>query len=148
MIRELFGSPGHNEGVQGLNDSMGKPIRVLELLNDTLKLAVDGGPLLNVFDEGQSCCESRYMRTDDDPAQFIGATLVSVEVRTAPSIDGEYGDEHEVQFLVVVTDRGHVTFSNHNEHNGYYGGFAITVKRSEEPEAVDAVDPHVGVTTE
>jgi hypothetical protein len=32
---------------------------------------------------------------------------------------------HEVAFLEVTTDRGVFQMKNHNEHNGYYGGFLI-----------------------
>jgi hypothetical protein len=54
----------------------------------------------------------------------VGAKLLDIEVREAPNVPYEYG-EHEVQFLVVKTDKGNITFQTHNEHNGYYGGFYI-----------------------
>jgi hypothetical protein len=39
----------------------------------------------------------------------------------------EYGI-HEVQFLIVDTDRGSFTCETHNEHNGYYGGFLVVCR--------------------
>ena len=83
------------------------------------------GAILSLCDDGQSCCESRYTRTDDDLPYYKGAVLNSIEVRDAPSVDSENCGEHDVQFLVVLTSKGNITFSNHVEHNGYYGGFAI-----------------------
>jgi hypothetical protein len=65
------------------------------------------------------------MSTDDDLSAFIGAALREVELRDGPKSRGEDGDVHEQQFLVVMTDRGAFTIANHNDHNGYYGGFVL-----------------------
>ena len=62
------------------------------------------------------------MRTDDDLGYYIGSTLTGAEISDAPSVPNEYGEEHEIQFLRISTSRGVFTVSNHNEHNGYYGG--------------------------
>jgi len=35
-----------------------------------------------------------------------------------------------VQFLTIITDNGTFTVSNHNIHNGYYGGFFIVERVS------------------
>jgi hypothetical protein len=93
--------------------------------DQSLRFVLDGGATLRIYDGGQSCCEARYMRTDDDLGYFVGATLIDVEAREGPEEEGEYGDMHEVRFLVVTTDRGVFTMANHNKHNGYYGGFHI-----------------------
>lgn len=69
------------------------------------------------------------MQTDDDLAYYVGAELRNVEIKDGPTEDGEYGDTHEIQFLVVTTDKGEFTLSNHVEHNGYYGGFAICASK-------------------
>lgn len=79
---------------------------------------------IRLFDDGQYCCEMRYMRTDDNVAGLVGARLVRVEEKEAPDMNDSSGD-HEVQFLEISTDRGHVLIANHNEHNGYYGGFSL-----------------------
>ena len=52
------------------------------------------------------------------------AGMLGAEIKEAPSIPTEY-DEHEVQFLEVLTSKGGFTMASHNEHNGYYGGFLI-----------------------
>lgn len=78
-----------------------------------------------LFDDARSCCENRYMHTDEDLQSFIGAQLVGAETRDAPDREDEHGEYHEVQFLLVHTDLGTFTLETHNEHNGYYGGFSL-----------------------
>jgi len=140
MLKQLS---GNHETVDSYHKSIGKTIKHIELsppqgekwddeAQDTLKVTFDDGSMLTVFDAGQSCCESRYMRTDDKFEDFIGANLVSMELKQAPNItsDDDYGD-HEVQFLELMTSKGALTMASHNEHNGYYGGFAIELKFKE-----------------
>jgi len=76
---------------------------------------------LTIADCGQDCCESRYITCDDDLASMSGEVLIAVETAETPY---DWGD-HEVQFLVVRTDKATYTAETHNEHNGYYGGFRI-----------------------
>ena len=104
----------------------GKRIKSLSLGDDdALHFEMVDGSKFKFYDDGQSCCESRYMRTDDTLSDFVGATFTGAEVKDAPSVkDDDYG-EHEVQFLEIQTDRGVFTMASHNEHNGYYGGFLI-----------------------
>ena len=37
-------------------------------------------------------------------------------------------DDHETCFVEVATDDGFITLTNHNEHNGAYSGFVLTVE--------------------
>jgi hypothetical protein len=115
---------GNTESVAAYQSSLGKTIRRARLDGDLLCLDFTDGTGLRLHDEGQSCCESRYMRTDDDLNYYEGASLLEVEIADAPSIN-DGGEEHDVQFLNVKTSKGVFTMSNHVEHNGYYGGFAI-----------------------
>ena len=85
------------------------------------------GARIDLGDEGQSCCEHRYMTTDDELGYLVGARLVDIFTAEAPDGPHEY-DVHEVEFLKIVTDMGTATFENHNEHNGYYGGFNIVAR--------------------
>lgn len=76
------------------------------------------------------------MRTDDRVQDLVGKRLAKIEAKDAPAVDGHNGGEHDVRFLEVGTEDGDsVTFSFHNEHNGYYGGFwlQLEVGTSEEP---------------
>lgn len=120
-----------------LQAALGKKITALRLTDDALHLELADGSKLKIADEGQRCCEERYMRTDDDLPHFVGSELRGVELRDAPDPNGNDGDAHEVQFLVVWTDRGALVCSSHNEHNGYYGGFEIRIS-SEEKGPVNA----------
>jgi hypothetical protein len=90
-----------------------------------LRLTFEGGLQLLLWDNGQDCCEERYMRTDDDLTTFVGAHLLGIEVvDTVKTTENDY-EMHETQFLRVLTSKGILVLSNHNVHNGYYGGFDI-----------------------
>ena len=117
---------GNEESVKAFNSGVGKTIVSLSIGDDNaLHFAFEDGTKFKVFDDGQSCCEDRYMRTDDDLAYYVGAQLLGVEVSFAPNETDEYGLEHEVQFVKMQTSKGVFTLANHNEHNGYYGGFLL-----------------------
>ena len=108
----------------GVVKSKGKTISKVEITDNVLVISFTDDTTLSIRDDGQTCCESRYMVTDDDLPYYAGATLLSVEISDAPNQEDEYGD-HEVQFLRVNTNKGTFVLSNHNEHNGHYSGFAM-----------------------
>lgn len=118
---------GNEDTVNALKASLNKKIKLawLDQEADRLKIRFDDDSVLSLWDAGQSCCEHRYMRTDDNLNDYTGHTLIDIELKNAPDEEDEYGEVHEVQFLEIKTDKGVFTMSNHNEHNGYYGGFAI-----------------------
>jgi len=126
MIQSLG---GNEETVKAVKASLGKKISAIKLENDCLSLTFKDNTVLTLRDSGQSCCEHRYMSTDDNFEDYVGGKLTDLELRDAPNIQAEY-DEHEVQFLVVKTSKGQFTMANHNEHNGYYGGFYIEARLS------------------
>lgn len=124
MLRLL----GGNEAtVEAYHSALNKQIVSVAVADDELRFSLADGTKLIASDQGQSCCEHRYMHTDDDLASFAGSTFLGAEVREAPNEADEYGD-HEVQFLIVNTSAGSFTIASHNEHNGYYGGFAIELR--------------------
>lgn len=120
---------GGNEESVAYNDALEKLIESAELRDDALFLHFTDKTAIRFMDEGQSCCEHRYMTCGDDLTTFAGAKFVGAEIREAPDAheEDDYGEPHEVQFLVVKTDRGNITCETHNVHNGYYGGFWVTV---------------------
>lgn len=118
---------GNEETVNTLNASYGKVIKKVEMIDDELLFDFEDGKKIKLFDDGQSCCENRYMVTDDKLEDFSGSVFVEAELRDAPNEPGEYG-EHEVQFLVIKTSKGEFTCATHNEHNGYYGGFGVVCR--------------------
>ncbi len=122
---------GNEETVRIFKASLGKKITALELdpsEDGALRFTFEDGLKIRFCDDARSCCEKRYMNTDDDLKDFVGGTLDWAEVRDAPNVENEYGETHEVQFLVVKTSKGQFTISTHNEHNGYYGGICIVVR--------------------
>mgnify|MGYP003408392428 FL=1 len=121
MIQSLG---GNEDTVNAVTSSLGKVIDAVYLSDNRLVFQFGDNTKLIMYDNGQSCCETRYMRTDDDLTEYYGATLLDFELKSAPNMADEYGD-HEVQFLDVKTSKGIFQMANHNEHNGYYGGFYI-----------------------
>ncbi len=117
---------GNEETVKAVKQCVGKVIKDLALIDDHLVFTFDEFKV-EFYDDGQSCCESRYMTTDDDISEFIGAIFNSVEIKETESIDTEF-EEHEIEFLQFNTSKGDITFASHNEHNGYYGGFYVVAK--------------------
>ena len=95
------------------------------MYDDRVTLKFDFGRL-TLSDQGQCCCENRYMSTDDNVRSLIGSRFVCYEVKDGPDESEEDGyNVHETQFLEIQTDSGFITLVTHNEHNGYYGGFSI-----------------------
>jgi len=115
---------GNEETVKAVKSSLNKVIESVALIENELVFEFEDGTKLKLWDDGQCCCESRYMDTDDDLTEYAGSRLLDFELKSADCVDSEY-EVHEVQFLDVKTDKGVFTMSNHNEHNGYYGGFWI-----------------------
>ena len=128
IINELI---GHEDTVRLYNESLGKKIIEAELdkIDNRLIITFEDGNRIAIFDDGQSCCETRYMTTDDDLLFLANTKLVDIQLEDAPNVEDEFG-EHEVQFLIIKTDKGDITLETHNEHNGYYGGFAVVIKEA------------------
>lgn len=113
--------------------SLERPISGAGVYDDMLKLTFAGGGTLTIWDNGQSCCENRYMTTDDELETFIGAKLVGFEVVCGPDVEDQPDEDgwgfgvppHEQMFVKLETTMGTITLVTHNEHNGYYGGFDV-----------------------
>lgn len=105
----------------------GRKIEAASIAEDSLTIRFADGVTINLWDNGQSCCEYRHMTTDDEVSFLVGKTLRLIEVKKHESKeDVDYG-EHEMAFVEVGVDDGCITIVNHNEHNGYYGGFGLTI---------------------
>jgi hypothetical protein len=118
---------GNEETINSMKSSLNKVIENVKLDGDDLVISFTDRTKLTIWDGGQSCCEHRYMTTDDHLPYFSGATLLDLELKSAGDIDNEW-DVHEIQFLDVKTSEGVFTMVNHNEHNGYYGGFYVQAR--------------------
>lgn len=104
----------------------GKKISSVEMTGEEFKITFSDGEGIKILDNGQSCCESRYMTCDDNIQSLVGHTLVRIEAKDGPSID-DGNEAHETCFVEIATDTGFITLTNHNEHNGYYGGFGLSI---------------------
>jgi len=118
---------GYRESADIANSAINKVISGLEITESWLIIAFDDGTGIKLSDEGQSCCEQRWMHTDDKLEDFIGAVYLGAHIADGESGQGFYDEVQESQFLIISTSIGEFTIVNYNEHNGYYGGFAIRV---------------------
>lgn len=126
MLWQLSGGSKKNA-----DDYYGLRIKNATFADDKLRIDFENGKSVVISDEGQSCCESRYMTTDDKVEDLIGGILLDITLKDAPNIEDEYGGDHEVNFMEVKTDQAIVTFASHNEHNGYYGGICLSLDEVE-----------------
>lgn len=120
---------GNTESAKTVQENTGKVITALEITESELLFTFADDAKMKLFDDGQSCCEHRYMHTDDDIQDFVGATLQGAEVREGPMGEAnEWEETKESEFLIISTSKGQFTVVNYNEHNGYYGGFSVCAK--------------------
>lgn len=121
---------GNEETVSAITQSLNKKIIEVKQDWDYLFFKFEDNTTLKIWDDGQSCCEHRYMVCDDDLTAFAGAIFKNIEVLDVEGVPpkDDYDEPHEIQILRVVTDKGDFRCSNHNEHNGYYGGFSIAAQ--------------------
>jgi len=115
---------GNSDTVKAITTSIGRTIAAISIKDNQLVVDLERASALVLWDDGQSCCETRYMTTDDDLGAYNGAALMDISIKSAK---GEH-DDHEIEFLELQTSRGVLTVVNHNVHNGYYGGFAVSAK--------------------
>lgn len=124
----LFNLSGGNQNAADKYYGRTVVAAVLDQENERFRITFDDGVQIAIWDDGQSCCENRYMRTDDEPAALIGQKLVRIEAKDGPTTEeGEWGDAHECVFVEIATEGGFITLASHNVHNGYYGGFGLTI---------------------
>lgn len=107
---------------------IGKRLETAAMRDDALHLIFEDGCEIKLSDNGQDCCDTRYMTCDDDLESFRGDRFVGIEVLEAPEIEHR-GGCHEVNFVNAIFASGNkITCQTHNEHHGYYGGFRIEVE--------------------
>jgi hypothetical protein len=94
--------------------------------SSSVDIVFEDGSAIYLYDTARSCCESRWMETDDDLSELSGEELTGIDIRTVPDKDGADG-VLECQFLLIHTNRSTATIKSYNEHNGYYGGIDLAV---------------------
>jgi hypothetical protein len=125
MIQMLGGNEESSKIVQ---ESIGKKIKSLSLDDNSLRFVFEDGSTMRLSDEGQSCCESRYLTFEGNLEDYVGAEFKMAKFRDEYDGNAEY-NEHEIQPVEIETDKGSFIVEHHNEHNGYYGGFWIVASR-------------------
>lgn len=123
MIQALGGSRGD---IEKFKRCMGKVIQGFEHDDESLTIKFRKENLV-VKDDGQSCCEHRYITIDDNLDDFIGAKFENIIEKELKEVDDD-GEYHEMMFVDIKTSKGNIQLVTHNEHNGYYGGFWLVVK--------------------
>lgn len=122
----------HNQGVGGRSLEIAEKYNGMEIVSISLNNDVatfkfkEGG--FEMRDDGQSCCESRWMHSEDekDFDYHIGAIFRFIQVVAG---DGEESSEcHDTEYCNILTSKGVLQFVCHNEHNGYYGGFSVQLE--------------------
>lgn len=126
---------GGNVGTfEAYTTSLNKKIVDLKLddsANDgdgALLITFEDNTRLSLYDCARSCCEHRYMSTDDDLSYYIGSTFTEVKMLYADDDEGKYGDVTETMFLHIVTNKGTFVINTYNSHNGYYGGIVLAAR--------------------
>jgi len=66
----------------------GQAVIDCKLDDNKLYLRLDSGVKIAIWDDGQSCCENRYMTTDDDIRSLIGGKLMRIESKEGPETEG------------------------------------------------------------
>ena len=118
---------GNEETVNTVTNAIGKTIASVQVTEDRLEMRFEDGSGIYFSDEGQSCCEHRWMDCQDDLTSYAGEVFESAELKDGGCLTEGYGDK-ETQFLEIKTSKDTFSVSNYNEHNGYYGGFWIVSK--------------------
>lgn len=116
--------------IKGVEQLFNKTIESVHCSGDELEFVFTDKTKFIFEDVGQSCCERRYMNTDDCLSYYSGSRFVNASIEDGPREDSprEYGNHADTQFLVVTTTKGQFTVVNYNEHNGYYGGFCVKLR--------------------
>ena len=89
----------------------------------------------------QSCCETfGYFWCNDDPQDFVGATIERVSI-TNTALNTKIMEAHNfstideddnMMFVNFETNKGTLQFVLYNSHNGYYGHEAYVKSRKME----------------
>lgn len=108
------------------SDFYGRQVIGASVSDECLQLDFSDGTSMLLTDEGQCCCEARYITCDDNPSDLVGGVLTNIEVKESTCHDGDW-EYHEMCFVEIATNLFSITICTHNEHNGYYGGFALNL---------------------
>lgn len=131
---------------------MEKKITDVDFNEHRLVIILENKTKLKIWDDGQNCCEKRYMTCDDNIEDLIGRKLTKILIKKIEDSDdkenvtaqffvnnvyawgGEEEWEHEIAFVEICTDKNSIILQAHNVHNGYHvcapytGSFLLEIK--------------------
>lgn len=105
--------------------AIGKQITSAYKDGNAIRITFVDGSRLFIQDDGQSCCEHRYLTCDDEVESMVGEFFSSISTTLGNDRNSDSDMVHEICFVTIYTNRDHYTLCTHNIHNGYYGGFDI-----------------------
>lgn len=115
---------------------IGRRIKSVSFKDNVLSLVFEDKVTIEISDQGQQCCEHRYMTCDDNIQDLVGQVLKKILVKNVThgrERDDESGAERpDTAFLEIQTNTNSVGFATHNEHNGYYSGFRLIIEEVEQ----------------
>lgn len=112
---------------EGISKYTGKVITNAELVDNAFVLTFHDWTKLSISDQGQSCCEHRWITSDDALSDIVTKVFKGIEEKDASTISVS-DEDHEIMFVEIQTNDCSITLQTHNEHNGYYGGFCVVVE--------------------
>jgi hypothetical protein len=118
------------ETLKTIGSCLGKVIEKVMLAYDhesreSIIIIFTDGTALNLFDDGQQCCEKRWLASDDKSEDVAGGVLMDVQMEEGVDDEGSE-DILQSQFIRIITDKAPYVVTAYNKHNGSYDG--ITVK--------------------
>ena len=88
------------------------------------------GLVVKIYDAGQQCCEQRYVSTDDDINSVKNHKLIDIVSKPISESIVENDERQDICFIEIITTGGCITLVNHNNHNGFYSGFDLTIEEA------------------
>lgn len=83
---------GNKDTIPAYKAALGNTISAVRIIDDVdsrVELDFTNGYTLVIEDAGRSCCEARYITTDDDLNDLVGGTLHSINLKEGPVETGE-----------------------------------------------------------
>lgn len=115
--------------LKAIGSCLGKTIKLIQV-EPNLTIYFTDDVMLTMWDDNWQCCEKRWLHSDDNPADLVGATLMDIQMEEG--VDDE-GEVHivESQFIRILTDKAPFVVTAYNQHTGAYAGIVVKAKVSQ-----------------
>lgn len=122
---------GYYENEEVYAKAQGRKVSSVEMLDESgVRIKFEDDHEIGLVLEGD-CCSHSYFTDSAEEAfeELVGSTIQKLEERSGRSDKNGLPDPDEDEyhstlwyFLVITTDKGHVTIDWRNDSNGYYSG--------------------------